>query len=176
MSEPRIVCVDVDYRPACAVAAAVWFRGWDAATPDSETTCVVRGVPDYEPGAFFRRELPCLLAVLPLSPAADIVIVDGYAWLGPGRPGLGAHLFDALGRTTPVVGVAKTRFRSADAVPVVRGASTSPLFVTAAGCDAHEAAALVRSMAGPYRVPDLLTRADRLARSATVQDSQSPDE
>lgn len=171
MSEPLIVCLDVDYRPARAVAAGVWFRGWAALAPDHEASTVVPGVPDYEPGAFYRRELPCLLAVLPSRPAPDIIVVDGYAWLGPDRPGLGAHLYEALGRAVPVIGVAKTRFHSADAVPVVRGTSRSPLYVTAAGADVHVAADWVRSMSGPYRVPDLLGRVDRLARTADVQDS-----
>jgi deoxyribonuclease V len=49
-----------------------------------------------------------------------------------GRPGLGAHLYDRIG--TPVVGVAKTAFRSAThAVAVRRGSATKPLYVTAAG-------------------------------------------
>jgi deoxyribonuclease V len=39
----------------------------------------------------------------------------------------------------------------------------SPLYVTAAGAGAEEAAGLVASMEGPYRVPSLLKRVDRLA-------------
>ena len=40
-----------------------------------------------------------------------------------------------------------------------------PLFVTAAGMPAAEAADLVQSMAGRYRLPDALRRADTLARA-----------
>ena len=52
------------------------------------------------------------------------------------------------------------------ASPVVRGSSgaTRPLYVTAAGMPAAEAAELVRSMAGRYRLPDALRRVDALAR------------
>ena len=67
----------------------------------------------------------------------------------------------------PVIGVAKTPFASAtQASPVVRGSSgaTRPLYVTAAGMPAAEAAELVRSMAGRYRLPDALRRVDALAR------------
>jgi deoxyribonuclease V len=65
----------------------------------------------------------------------------------------------------PVVGVAKSRFRTAThAVPVVRGASARPLFVTAAGMPAADAADLVRRMTGRYRLPDALRGADTLAR------------
>lgn len=156
----------MDYRDGLAVAAGVWFRGWTAEVAEHETVAVLPAAADYQPGEFYRRELPGLLAVLARGPAADLVLVDGYVWLGPDRPGLGAHLWDALGRAVPVVGVAKTRFASADAVPVCRGESKSPLWVTAAGMEATEAAERVAAMAGPYRVPALLKRADRLARTA----------
>jgi deoxyribonuclease V len=124
-------------------------------------------VAPYEPGAFYKRELPCLLEVLGLAPGPlDAVIVDGYVWLSrDGRPGLGARLFEALGGRTAVVGVAKTSFAGADfAAPVQRGASARPLYVTAAGMDANEAADRVREMAGAHRIPELLKRVDRLCR------------
>jgi endonuclease V-like protein UPF0215 family len=55
------------------------------------------------------------------------------------------------------------------AVPVLRGAATRPLFVTAAGLPVPEAVSLVRTMTGRYRVPDALRRADALARSAATK-------
>jgi deoxyribonuclease V len=62
-----------------------------------------------------------------------------------------------------VIGVAKSRFRTAThAVPILRG-SSRPLFVTAAGMPAADAADLVRQMTGRYRLPDALRRADTLA-------------
>jgi deoxyribonuclease V len=64
-----------------------------------------------------------------------------------------------------VIGVAKSRFRTAThAVPVLRGSSARPLFVTAAGMPAADAAELVQHMSGRYRLPDALPRADTLAR------------
>jgi hypothetical protein len=64
-------------------------------------------------------------------------------------PGLGAHAYAEFG--IPVIGVAKSRFRTAThAVPVVRGCSARPLFVTAAGMPAADAADLVRRMADRY--------------------------
>ena len=77
-----------------------------------------------------------------------------------------------------MIGVAKSRFRTAThAVPVVRGSSVRPLFVTAAGMPAADAADLVRRMAGRYRLPDALRRADTLARAdppaTTMPASQS---
>jgi deoxyribonuclease V len=160
-----VVCVDVDYRETIAVAAGVWLRGWTASEPEVEVVTTLDEAAPYQPGEFYRRELPCVLAVLERGPAAGVVVVDGYVWLGPGRAGLGAHLYHALGERTVVVGVAKSRFVGAtDAVPVYRGDSKSPLYVTAAGVSAEEAAGWVARMHGPYRVPTLLKRVDQLAR------------
>lgn len=166
-----LACVDVDYRALGAgreeaVAAAVLFEAWDAPAPASERVTHVGDIAPYEPGRFFARELPPLVAVLRLAGAVDLVVVDGYVWLGSGRPGLGAHLHAALGGATPVVGVAKRPFRGAPAVEVRRGASARPLYVTAVGLDPAEAAAGVRAMHGPHRVPTLLQRVDRLCRDA----------
>jgi deoxyinosine 3'endonuclease (endonuclease V) len=98
-------------------------------------------------------------------PRCCLLVIDGYADLDPaGRPGLGAHAHAAFG--VPVIGVAKTRFRTAThAVEVLRGRSARPLFVTAAGIPTAQAASLVRKMAGPFRLPDALRRADALART-----------
>jgi deoxyribonuclease V len=104
-------------------------------------------------------------------------VVDGYADLDPnGRPGLGAHAHAAFGIL--VIGVAKSRFRTAThTVPLLRGASVRPLFVTAAGMPAADAADLVRRMAGQYRLPDAPRRTDIPARAgppaATMTHRQS---
>ena len=97
-----------------------------------------------------------------------LLVVDGYADLDPaGHPGLGAHAHAAFG--VPVIGVVKSRFRTAShAVEVLRGSSARPLFVTAAGMPPAEAASLVRRMAGHFGLPDALRRADALARMGTT--------
>jgi deoxyribonuclease V len=107
---------------------------------------------------------------------AGLLVVDGYADLDPGgRPGLGARAHAEFG--IPVIGVAKSRFRTAThAVPLVRGSSARPLFVTSCGMPAADAADLVRRLAGRYRLPDVLRCADTLARTsppeATMTDRQ----
>ncbi len=63
-----------------------------------------------------------------------------------------------------VVGVAKNPFRSASPIEVFRGGSKRPLFVTAVGIDAKQAAHHVEKMAGPHRFPLLLQRVDALSR------------
>jgi deoxyribonuclease V len=160
----RIAITDVAYFDDVAFAACVVALSWGDQFP-ADTRVVLRTpVEEYVPGAFWQRELPCLLGVLD-GLRAEVVVVDGYVWLDDaGRPGLGAHLHERLG--LPVVGVAKTAFDgSSHAHHVMRGASKKPLYVTSVGMDADEAAAAVASMHGPHRLPTLLTLADHLARS-----------
>ncbi len=161
-----IVCVDVDYREAEVVAAAVGFTRWTDEHAIAEVVVTSDAPPaPYEPGRFYRRELPHLVGVLALlPPPLDAVIVDGYVWLGEGNAGLGAHLHAALGGATAVIGVAKTAYAGADAIEVVRGTSARPLYVTAVGVDANEAAEHVRTMHGEHRIPTLLRRVDQLCR------------
>ncbi len=102
-----------------------------------------------------------------------VVIIDGYAWLGGQRRGLGAHLYEALDKRAAIIGVAKTRFVGADPVALVtRGGSRTPLFVTAAGMDVAEAASQIRAMHGNHRIPTMLKRADQLSRGHLRSDSR----
>ena len=101
---------------------------------------------------------------VPVRPG--VIIIDGYVWLGDEfHPGLGAYLYEALGRVTVVIGVAKAHFQEGPAVRAVkRGASSRPLYVTAAGIDLNEAAQSVVELHGEFRIPTLLKRVDRLSR------------
>lgn len=162
-----IACVDVDYRDDYALAACVLLNNWTDAVSAAERTARINKVAEYIPGQFYRRELPCLLAVLePIRASLRVVVVDGYVWLGDeNHPGLGAHLYAALDNAVPVVGVAKTRFK--DAAPVVevtRGESANPLFVSAVGLPLADAVAHARALHGPYRLPTALKRVDQLCR------------
>jgi deoxyribonuclease V len=121
----------------------------------------------YEPGRFYRRELPALLAVLSkFTLPPEVVIIDGYVWLGDwDHPGLGAHLHKALGGSVAVIGVAKKLFLRGPAVQTIRrGNSARPLYVSTAGMDLNEAAARIVGLHGEFRLPTLLKRVDRLCR------------
>lgn len=162
-----VAITDVHYLDQGARAAAVVAAAWSDALPIEERTTIVGAVAAYRPGAFFERELPCLLSVLhTVATPLRCVVVDGYVELdADGTPGLGARLHEALGGTIPVIGVAKTSFRGAAfAAPVLRGQSRAPLFVTTRGMPIAEAELLVRSMHGPHRIPTLVQRVDHLAR------------
>lgn len=158
--------VDVHYdNLGQAKAALVVCRELTFSTVVSEHVADIAGTEPYEPGKLYKRELPCIRAVLALGPRLELLVIDGYATLDPqGRPGLGAHTADALG--IPVIGVAKTPFRTAThAAEVIRGAATRPLYVTAAGgLEIADAARIVAAMAGPNRLPAVLARVDKLAR------------
>ncbi len=160
-----LVIVDVDYRETDAVAAAVVAQSWDTGAAIETRTARITAVEPYKPGAFFERELPCILQVLALVKTDyRAIVIDGYVDLDEhGRPGLGAHLHMKI--NVVVVGVAKTAFHgSSFAVPVVRGTSHKPLYITARGIEKEHAAALVLRMHGSHRLPTLIKEVDTLAR------------
>jgi deoxyribonuclease V len=165
--------VDVGYRPSGSARAAIVV----AACADfdeilTERTADLPAVAPYRPGQFFLRELPPLRAVLRGAGLLRLIIIDGYADLDPrGRPGLGAHVHQEF--AVPVIGVAKTSFRTAThAMPVLRGGSARPLFVTAAGLPLTHASQLIEKMSGTHRLPDALRRADALARGTQPASTQ----
>jgi len=165
-----IAILDAAYGQNDASAACVLVDAWGADRPLSEHVIRSAAAATYEPGAFYKRELPLLLEVLKATRGAPkVVIVDGYVRLdAAGKAGLGAHLHAAIGGASAIVGVAKTAFADAPlwCAQVVRGSATRPLYVTAIGMSDDAAAAGVRAMHGAHRIPTLIQRADRLARDA----------
>jgi len=167
-----IACIDVGYtesesKPTTAVAACVVINEWRDASPASEYMVHLPEVQDYHPGEFYRRELPCIQAVLAqLSSPPKYVVVDGYVWLdNENHPGLGAYLYQSLGNETPVVGVAKNPFkRSEFATELRRGNSVRPLYITSVGIPVAQAVINIAAMHGPHRFPAILKRVDHLSR------------
>lgn len=177
MTDIVVGAVDVHYPAAGGAQAALVVCGsLSCAVIQAEYVAPVPEPAPYEPGALYRRELPCIQAVVELAPALGLLVVDGYATLDPdGAPGLGAHAAEILG--IPVIGVAKTPFHTAThAVQVFRGRATRPLHVTAVGLPDQEAARIVAGMAGPHRLPTVLQRVDRLARSSGAAGAPHPDQ
>ncbi len=169
-SEPAIVAIDAAYGETRSAVGAVYFRDWASEHTHATSSFIREGKPPaYEPGAFYKRELPLLMealdqAEMPIS----AVVIDGYVWLSADRkPGLGARLYEAVARRIPVIGVAKTVFRDDTwSEKVRRGASDAPLYVTSVGIDRADAARRIVGMSGEGRTPKLLSLADRQARSA----------
>lgn len=160
-----LAAFDVHYlNDGRASAAAVVFDAWGDERASAVYHRMRAGAAAYIPGAFFRREMPGILALMDMIAAPPrTLIVDGYVVLST-RPGLGSHLFEALDGRIPVIGVAKSEFAGSDAARVSRGRSGRPLFITAVGMSVETAAACIQAMHGPYRIPTLLRHVDRLAR------------
>ena len=161
------LAVDVQYTDQTALVAGVIFDGWEDCRPREEIKLIVPDIQDYEPGNFYKRELPCILSLIKeYSLQPSVIVIDGYVFLdGVSKTGLGKHLHDVLDGRIPVISVAKSRFK--DIPPeceVFRGESNRPLFVTAAGMSLNDAKENIKFMHGQYRIPDLLKIADQLCR------------
>jgi len=167
-----IVAVDSFYSEKQAMTAGVTFQDWPDDQP-IETMRKLSAIPaGYQPGNFYQREMPLILGLLKQLPALPAcVVIDGYVTLDEaGRKGLGAHLFDEMGQAVPVIGVAKKSFRgSAHAQKIIRGKSTKPLFITAAGIELEPAASHIASMHGQFRIPTLLKLVDQLSRETPIE-------
>ncbi|HNY29869.1 MAG TPA: endonuclease V [Fibrobacteria bacterium] len=160
------LAMDVQYGSDRAAVAGILFQDWADDRPFEILTTVESSFGEYEPGAFYKRELPCLLALLQKCRyRLETIVVDGYVTLSDDKPGLGMHLHRALEGAVAVVGVAKTRYQGISADhEILRGASARPLFVTSMGCPLELAKERILSMHGEHRIPFLLGRADREAR------------
>ncbi|MBY6116231.1 endonuclease V [Mameliella alba] len=165
-----ILACDVHYnKDLSAVAAGVAFDHWAAARAQADYVTRVATIAPYEPGAFYKRELPCLLALLDIVPKQpDVILIDGFVTLGAeARPGLGARLFAALNKKASVIGVAKSPFRGTPPeCALLRGSGKTPLYISAAGLPLDRAKAHVAEMHGAHRIPTLLSAVDHLCRNA----------
>lgn len=164
-----IYAFDTYYFENFAKTVSIAFEAWNSATETeifTEKTTVSAG---YESGAFYKRELPCILSLLNKINLneGDVIIVDGYVTLdNEGKIGLGGHLFEALEGKIPVVGIAKNGFNAPDDQrrTVYRGESKTPLFLTAIGVDVDEVQVKIVHMHGNFRIPTLLKKLDQLTR------------
>ncbi len=164
-----ILTTDVAYSGTLAVAAGIVHRDWDSDAAERTIVERIDTVAPYEPGAFYKRELPCLLRLLEaVDETLDAIVVDGYVTLGPEQsPGLGWHLHDRLGGDVPVIGVAKSEFAGTpETCRLYRGGSKQPLYVTAIGMPLSQAKTCIAGMHGASRMPTLLKLADRACRDA----------
>ncbi len=169
-----IYCFDTFYGQGYAKTAVVGIENWDASKPDFELSDIIYEVNEYESGAFYKRELPCLLSIidkLPINPDKDILVIDGYVVLSDDQKlGLGGYLFNELRGKIPVIGVAKNNFFTLNTLKkeVFRGESKKPLYVTAMGIDLQEVSSHISNMHGEFRMPTILKLADQRCREQIV--------
>ena len=161
-----ILATDVHYEGESARAAGVLFSAFTDSEPLHTEVREQTGFGEYAAGEFFRRELPCILPLITEiheRVGLSAIVVDGYVDLGPSHPGLGRYVFDALGGTVRIIGVAKSDYRGAPSRSLYRGESKRALYITCTG-DVDEATREIASMSGAFRLPALLKHVDQLAR------------
>lgn len=159
---------DVHYHANGAQAAGILFE-WESDKIYGEFTVAIDQVEEYEPGMFYRRELPCLTSLIQEVPLQEIshIIIDGFVFLNDEEePGLGKRLYDYLNKKIPVIGIAKTGYHGIvkNVKEVNRGISVKPLFVTSVGIDLAKAASMVQTMHGANRLPTMVSLVDQLSR------------
>jgi deoxyribonuclease V len=164
-----IVAIDVHYKENTAKAVGALIQNWGDAAAVEHVIRYIGSVEEYEPGAFYKRELPCIMDVLNQIDLAGVsyIVVDGFVVLDDlGKPGLGAYVYESLHHKVPVIGVAKSNFHQnlKNVIPVLRGDSNKPLYVTAVGVDLQQAADHVKSMHGEFRLPTVLKELDRITK------------
>jgi deoxyribonuclease V len=163
--------LDVHYENEKAFAACVVFNHWLDSEPTETYQAVVPVPSQYRAGSFYERELPCLLSVLSKTEyRCSTIIIDGYVHLNKSLgKGLGTHLYKSLPYPAVVIGVAKSPLKVADCfVPIFRGRSKRPLYISSIGCKVEKAAKSILSMHGPYRIPTLLMQANQHSRSSAA--------
>ena len=166
-----IVAIDVHYKENTAKAVGALIQNWDDAAAVQHVIRYIDSVAEYEPGSFYKRELPCIMAVLNQIDLSTVtyIIVDGFVLLDDlGKPGLGAYVYESINHKVPVIGVAKSNFHQnlKNVIPVLRGESNNPLYVTAVGVELQQAADLIKSMYGEFRLPTVLKEMDRITKEA----------
>lgn len=164
-----ILAVDVYYEGDTAKAVGLLFN-WKDEQPTQVYTAYIDKVAPYEPGHFYKRELPCIQAVLEEVDfeQVDAILIDGYVYASNTKAyGLGGHVYEDIARRAPVIGVAKTPFANNEetCMEITRGDSKKPLYVSAIGIDLAEAAVEVAGMHGEFRIPTVLKELDRLTRA-----------
>ena len=163
------IVIDVGYDEKKANAASISFQNWDDSSPNDSKKILLNNIANYEPGKFYLRELPCIMASLNQYDLdeVDTIIIDGFVWLNSERkPGLGAYLFEKLVNKISIIGVAKRKFHGGNIFmeTIERGESKNPLFITAEGIEVAKAAELIKNMHGKFRIPTLLKAVDQLSR------------
>ncbi|MBO9205413.1 MULTISPECIES: endonuclease V [Niastella] len=164
-----ILAIDVHYKENTAKAVGALFQNWGDAVAQQHILKYIKEVAEYEPGSFYKRELPCILEIFKDVDLSTIsyIVIDGFVVLDDaGKPGLGAYVYESIQQQVPVIGVAKTGFHQnqQQVIPVLRGTSDRPLYVTSVGIELPQAAEFVKSMHGEFRLPTVLKELDRITK------------
>jgi len=163
-----ILAIDVYYKENDAKIVGVLFN-WKDEMPQNTIIEQITGIEDYVSGEFYKRELPCIEAILKKINLNEIeaIIIDGHIYVdNDGTFGLGGYVWESLHKKIPVIGVAKNSFfRNKDTVKeVFRGESKKTLYVSSIGIDLDTATNLIKDLKGNYRIPTILKELDRITK------------
>lgn len=163
-----ILAIDVYYIEDTAKSVGVLFD-WNDAQPQEVIIDMKHGVEEYVPGQFYKRELPCIEALIQKISLEKVetVIIDGHIYVDDSlKYGLGGYVWELLGKKIPVIGVAKNAFHSNKSTveSIYRGDSKKPLYISVIGMDIKEAVAHLKKMHGDYRFPSILKELDTITK------------
>lgn len=156
-----IYAFDTYYYEEKAKTVAIGFTSWNDYEPAEIHSEIIEGIAEYEPGSFYKRELPCIISLLKKINISktELIIVDGYVQLNDsGKLGLGGHLYEKLDKKIPIIGVAKSGYHQnkRNNRALLRGKSKKPLYISSLGIGLNTAFEHIKSMQGNYRMPTLL--------------------
>lgn len=168
-----ILAFDTYYFDGKARTVCVSFENWTDSIPVGIEFEIINEISEYQPGEFYKRELPCILSLLKRYKLneVELIIVDSYVILDDeGKKGLGGHLYERLNKSIPIIGVAKSRFQSnkTNVIELLRGDSIKPLYISATGIKLEKAYHFIRSMHGNFRMPTLLKILDTKTREKEI--------
>lgn len=97
-----ILSIDVQYSGNTAFVAGVAFKDWCSESPEKEFVSILHDIAEYEPGNFYKRELPCILRLIEEhNLMQETIVIDGYVFLDVERRHAKRVLPSSLGSISP---------------------------------------------------------------------------
>lgn len=162
------LAVAVDYDADTTTVAAVAFDDWDAREPTKSWTSRLPSAPKPQRGEPDLRAVAAIVQLLrEHSLAPEVVVLQLAVHLDSAdTPGIGRHLYEALGGAVAVIGVTRVIPGMPSQFEVYREDEAPAVTVTCAGIDLGAAKGRIRTMHGKRRVPTLLKLTTRMAKAA----------
>ncbi|MCX2431031.1 endonuclease V [Pedobacter sp. GR22-10] len=164
-----VLTLDVHYKDDASAKSVGILFNWNDVQPKEILIEYVRETEEYIPGEFYRRELPCLLKIIEKVNINDLeaIVIDGYVYIdNDKRFGLGGHLWQALNKQIPIIGVAKSFYygNTETVKQIYRGKSKKSLYISSIGLELDIASHFIIHMPGEFRIPDLLKQLDTITK------------
>jgi deoxyribonuclease V len=164
-----IIALDVHYKDDGSAKSVGTLFDWSDVLPKEILIEYINETDEYIPGEFYKRELPCLLKIIEKVNINDLeaIVIDGYVYIdNDKRFGLGGHLWQALNKQIPIIGVAKNFYHgnTETVKQIYRGKSKKPLYISSIGLELDMVSDFIIQMPGEFRMPDLLKQLDTITK------------